>query len=257
MMLRKPRCRLVNLIRGVDHPTNFWRIGKEGHDLVPCAPPGQTDGWIFLSPFSLELGEPLLSYLARLGPVDRAQRRQQMLSVLPGYKVQTMPDQMNDAGLYDRAPEDGGDCVWEALEPVDHGEVDIVDATVLELVHDAQPELGALALLDPQAEDVLLALAIERQGEIDRLVLDRALVADLDPQRIKEDHRIDCVERPVLPLAHLIEHGIGDPADQVGRDVDGIELAQMALDLAYRHAVGIHRDDLVVEGIEPGLAPWA
>jgi len=28
----------------------------------------------------------------------------------------------------------------------------------------------------------------------------------------------------------------------------------MALDLAYRHAAGIHRDDLVVEAIEPGLA---
>jgi len=60
--------------------------------------------------------------------------------------------------------ERGGDCVWEALEPVDHGEDDVVDATVLQLIHDAQPELGALALLDPQAEDVLLALAIERQG---------------------------------------------------------------------------------------------
>ena len=39
----------------------------------------------------------------------------------------------------------------------------------------------------------------------------------------EKDHRIDCVERPVLPLAHLVEHGIGDPADQVGRDVDRID----------------------------------
>jgi hypothetical protein len=38
------------------------------------------------------------------------------------------------------------------------------DAAGLELVHDAQPELGALALLDPQAQDVLVPLAIESQG---------------------------------------------------------------------------------------------
>ena len=41
---------------------------------------------------------------------------------------------------------------------------DVVNAAGLELVHDAQPELGALALLDPQAQDVLVPLAIESQG---------------------------------------------------------------------------------------------
>ena len=55
-------------------------------------------------------------------------------------------------------------------------------------------------------------------------------------------------------------------ADQVGRDVDAVELAQMADNhLAGAHAAGVHRDDLVVEPrklalvfgdqlrIEPGL----
>jgi hypothetical protein len=47
-----------------------------------------------------------------------------------------------------------------AFEPVDQGEEDVVDAAVLELVHDPQPEpfgfvkgrLGALALLDLHAQ---------------------------------------------------------------------------------------------------------
>jgi hypothetical protein len=122
-----------------------------------------------------------------------------------------MPDEVDDAGLHDRAREDGSDRVREALEAVDHGEDDVVDTAVLELVHNAQPELGAFGLLDPDAQNVLVTLAIERQGEIDSLVLDHTLVADFDPQSIEEDHRIDRIERPVLPFAHLVEHRIARP----------------------------------------------
>ena len=73
-------------------------------------------------------------------------------------------------------------------------------------------------------------------------------------QSVEEDHRIDRIERPVLPFAHLVKDGVGDAADQVGRDVDGIEFAQVALDLANRHTAGVQRDDLVVEAVEAGLA---
>ena len=41
-------------------------------------------------------------------------------------------------------------------------EDDVVDAPILELVHHPQPELGAFGLLDPDAQNVLLTLAIER-----------------------------------------------------------------------------------------------
>jgi hypothetical protein len=41
---------------------------------------------------------------------------------------------------------------------------------------------------------------------------------------------------------------------RVGRDVDGIELAQVSLDLPHRQAPGIQGDDLVVEAIQAGLA---
>ena len=123
----------------------------------------------------------------------------------------------------------------------------------LQLVHHLEPELGALALLDPKAEDVLVALGIERQRDVDGLVVDQTLVADLHPQRIEEDDGIDAIERPVLPVADLLEHRIGDPADQIRRDLDAIELLQVALDLADRQAAGIERDDLAVEAVEPRL----
>lgn len=87
---------------------------------------------------------------------------------------------MYDASLHDGLREHRCDGLGKALEPVDYGDQDIVDAAGLELVDDLKPELGAFGLLDPEAEDVLLAVRIERQRHIDGLVLDEALVADFD-----------------------------------------------------------------------------
>src|SRR3954471_22840027 len=82
-------------------------------------------------------------------------------------------------------------------------------------------------------------------------VAHQALVADLDPQRVKENQRIDRLQRAGLPGRDLLQHRVSDRADQVGRDVDAIELAQMADNLAGAHPTRIHRDDLVVEPWEP------
>ena len=101
---------------------------------------------------------------------------------------------------------------------------------------------------------LLLAVRIERQRHVDGLVLDQALVADFDPQSVEKHHRIDRIERPVLPFPDLIKHRIGHPADQVGRDLGAIEFGQVALDLAHRHAARVKAQDLVVEAVEPGLA---
>jgi hypothetical protein len=139
------------------------------------------------------------------------------------------------------------------LEPVDDGDQDVVDAPGLELVHHLQPELGALGLLDPQPEHLLLAFAVEGERDIDGFVADQAFVADLDPQRVEKDHRIDRVERPVLPFPNLLEDGVGDPADQIGGNLNPVKLLQVSLDLANREAPGIEADDPIVEPMEPGL----
>jgi len=85
-----------------------------------------------------------------------------------------------------------------------------------QLGHHQQPELGALGLLDPQAQDLLAAVGTDTEGEVDRLVADRALVADLHPQGIEEHQGIDYLERPILPLGDLVQDGVGHRADQVG-----------------------------------------
>src|ERR1044072_5382833 len=91
-----------------------------------------------------------------------------------------------------------GTLGYSALEAIDHGDQDVAQAARLEIVHDLQPELGALGLLDPQAEHVLVALRVQRQCDVDRLVADQPLVADLDPQRIEENDRRESVQRTGL-----------------------------------------------------------
>jgi hypothetical protein len=57
---------------------------------------------------------------------------------------------MANAGLDRRLGEDGEDRLGEPLQPVDDGEKHVLDAPVPERVHDAQPELRALVLLEPE-----------------------------------------------------------------------------------------------------------
>ncbi len=68
-------------------------------------------------------------------------------------------------------------------------------------------------------------------GGSDGLVAHNAFVSDLDPQGVEEDQRIDRFQRPALPGGDLVEHGVGDSADEIGRDLDAIKLAQMPDDL--------------------------
>src|SRR3546814_8806948 len=82
---------------------------------------------------------------------------------------------------------------------------------------------------------------------MDGLLADHALVADLDPDRIEENQRIGWVQRPLLPGCDFLQHRVGDRADQIGRSVNPIQLAQMTGNLSRAHAARVHRDDLVIE----------
>ena len=162
-------------------------------------------------------------------------------------------DRMHDAGLDLGLRTDGRDRLGEALQAIHHGDQHILDAAVLELGHDAKPELGAFALLDPQPQDLLGAISPDPERHVDGLVADQGLLADLHPQRVKEDQRIDRLQRAGLPSRDLVQDGIRDSADEIGRDLDTIKLAQVPDDLARAHASGVHRDHLVVEAREAAL----
>src|SRR5215211_3641842 len=85
------------------------------------------------------------------------------------------------------------------------------------------------------------------------LLRTKGLLADLHPQRVKEDQGIDRLERASLPGGDLVQNSIRNRTDQVGRDLDAIQLAQVPDDLPGAHAPGIHRDHLVVEAGKAAL----
>src|SRR3982751_4997655 len=87
----------------------------------------------------------------------------------------------------------------EALQAVDDRDQHVLDAPVPQLVHDPQPELGALVLLQPQAQHLLGSVGPDAQGDVDRLVPDQPFVTDLHPQGVEEDQGIGGLQRPRLP----------------------------------------------------------
>src|SRR4051794_27588613 len=102
-------------------------------------------------------------------------------------------------------------------------------------------------LLHGSAQDFLAAVGAHAERDMDSLVAYQSFVADLDSQRIEKDQRVDRFQRPRLPGSHFLQYRVGYRADQIGRDVDPVELTQMADNFAGAHAAGVHRDDLVIK----------
>src|SRR5262249_58305403 len=113
---------------------------------------------------------------------------------------------------------------------------------------------GALGLLEPHPEHVAVAVDGDAQGEVAGPPLDSAALADLEHERVEEDDWIDVVEGSLLPLAHVLDHGVGYPADQVAADLDAVQLGQVRLDISRREPARVEGEDLLVEALEASLA---
>lgn len=75
-------------------------------------------------------------------------------------------------------------------------------------------------------------------------------VADLDDQRVDQQHRIDGVEWAVLPGGHVLDDRVGDLGDRLPGELGAVELGQVALDLADGEALGIEGDDIGGNALE-------
>ena len=71
--------------------------------------------------------------------------------------------------------------------------------------------------------------ALDRNG----LSVSTETACRFEPKSPVGNSEICGVERPVLPFPNLLEHGVGDPADQIGGDLDPVKLLQVSL-RAYR-----------------------
>jgi hypothetical protein len=74
--------------------------------------------------------------------------------------------------------------------------------------------------LETEAEDFLGAIGAHAQRDTHSFVANQPSVADLDPQRVEEIQRINCFQRAGLPGGNLLQHRVGDRADQIGRNLE-------------------------------------
>src|SRR5215207_2126472 len=87
-------------------------------------------------------------------------------------------DGVDNAGLDHGVGEDGRDRLGKALQTIHDGDQHVFDTPVLELGHDAKPELGSFGLLDPQAQDLFGAVGPNPKRHVHRLVADQGFLAD-------------------------------------------------------------------------------
>ena len=153
------RVKRLDGVCGVDNSPHAFGESEEWYHELPVAAPALRDCRILCAPRTLRKG--VEGGLASSGigrAIDRPQRLRQALAILPGGKIHRMADQMDDAGLNDGLWENGINSLGKALQAVDHGDEDVLGASGLQLVYDAQPEFGALGLFDPNAKNLLGAV---------------------------------------------------------------------------------------------------
>lgn len=104
-----------------------------------------------------------------------------------------------------------------------------------ELGADGRPERCALVRLQPDAQHVLDALHVDADGEMGGLVAHVPAVTDLDDDRVEEDHRIERLQRPLLPDQDLLADLVDDLRDRLVADLGADRGGEMVLDITRRH----------------------
>jgi hypothetical protein len=72
--------------------------------------------------------------------------------------------------------------------------------------------------------------------------------------RIDEDHRIDRVQRPVLPRPHPFHHPVSNGRDGLLRHLRAVNLAQVRGDLTVSEPLRRQRDHQIIDSGQPSLA---
>src|SRR5690606_32148527 len=108
------------------------------------------------------------------------------------------------------------DRLGEALQAIHAGDQDVLHAPVLQLRQHIEPELRAFVFRQPEPQQLLVAFQVNAQRQIDCLVDDLPVLADLHHDTVEVQDGIDRVQRPRLPFHHTLQNAVGDLGDQGG-----------------------------------------
>ena len=147
---------------------------------------------------------------------------------------------MDDARLDGGLGEDRLDRLREPFEPVDTRRSGcLCTPRCLSSVRTCIQNFAPSGLLKPHPEHVAVAVEGDAQREVTRAALHRPALADLQHQRVEDDDRVDVLQRPLRPVAHVVDHRVGDPADQIAADLDAVDLLEVRLDIARREPAAV------------------
>ena len=100
------------------------------------------------------------------------------------------------------------------------------------------PEGGSFLGLDPDTQDVLDTVHVHPDRDMGRAGGDPVINADLDPNRVEIDHRIELLQRAALPLQDSIGYRVGDPRNGPHAELHAERGGQVVLDIPHRHSTG-------------------
>ena len=92
------------------------------------------------------------------------------------------------------------------------GNEDVLNSPVSQAVQHSGPELGALVFADPHTEHVLLAVQVDAYGDVYRLFHDLSFAANMVVDGVQKYHRVDRLQRSLLPVLRYGKDLIRDPA---------------------------------------------
>lgn len=101
---------------------------------------------------------------------------------------------------------------------------------------------------------MLDAVQVDADRDVRGLVAHVRPVADLDDDRVEVDHRVERLQRAVLPGQDLFEDLVDDVADRLVRQLGPDRRGEVVLDVADRHPARVEADDHLVEPAQPAGA---
>lgn len=154
---------------------------------------------------------------------------------------------MNHAVLNLRFREHCMDGCIETSQIVCTCDKNILYAPIPQAIQYGRPELCALILADPHAQNIFAAVQIKADGNVYCFLYDLPFTTDMVVNRIQKNYGIDRFQRPLLPFFCHRQDLIRDPAYRSVRHRQPVDILNMRLDVAGRHAFRIHGQNLLFD----------
>ena len=119
------------------------------------------------------------------------------------------------------------------------GDENVLNSAVFQAVEYRCPIFGAFIFTDPHAQNVLPAVQINADGDIDRFLYDLPFAADMIVDGVHENHCVDAFQRPLLPFFRGGENLVRNTAYSRVRHLYAVDIPNMSLNIRCGHALGV------------------